>query len=211
MSNHSGFARTECMTFIPDSACSVLDVGCSDGLFGEALQRLRPELDVTGMEIDPTTASAAKARLDKVIVGSFPEALPADAMFDCITFLDCLEHLVDPWAALRSAARHLNPGGCVVASLPNIQYAAAIWTIAIRGRWPFDEAGHFDRTHLRFFTRSSMRELFEASGFDVDQQAPINVSVDRRHRALSLLLTRDILPMQFVVVGRPRVSGGRTV
>lgn len=195
------------MPFIPAGARSVLDVGCSDGLFAEFLQRQRPDLVVDGVEPDKITGTAASARVRTLYRGLFPEAVPDDVRYDCIAFLDCLEHIVEPWDVLRAAAGHLNPGGVVVASLPNIRYASALNTLLRKKDWPWEENGTFDRTHVRFFTEVSMRRLFEWSGYHVEASAPINEAGGLKARALAAVLGSDVLAMQFVVVGRPAESG----
>ena len=67
-----------------------------------------------------------------------------------------------------------------------------------------------DRTHLRFFTRSSMQELFEGAGFVVEHQEGINPTRSRRRRALLAVagapipsLRREGPYRQFVTVGTP--------
>jgi SAM-dependent methyltransferase len=80
-----------------------------------------------------------------------------------VVFADVLEHLVDPWRVLREAAGLLTEGGCVVASIPNVQNWDVVWRLA-RGRWDYRERGILDVGHLRFFTLRSIRGLFEQGG-----------------------------------------------
>ena len=203
MNAHAGNARPECIPFVPRGTKFLLDVGCSDGLFAELIQRERPGLVVDGIEPDEVTASHAVGRVRNIYRGLFPDALPADARYDCISFLDCLEHMVDPWGALAGAAPHLNPGGTVVASLPNIRHAVALETLLRRKDWPWEEQGTFDKTHLRFFTERSMRHLFEQCGYRVDVSMPINELTSVRARALARFLGADIKALQFVLVASP--------
>lgn len=171
-------------------------------MFGELLGQ-RQGVVVDGVEPDPETAESARERLGTVYDGFFPDAVPAGTKYDCITFLDCLEHMVDPWSALRSAADHLNPGGVVVASIPNIRFAPALKTIVQDQEWPWDDGGIFDRTHVRFFTVKTMPRLFEMSGFKVDECTPVKVSNNLKHRFLARLIGQDVRAMQFVLVARP--------
>jgi SAM-dependent methyltransferase len=203
MSSHAGNDRAEVIPFVPAGISTLLDVGCSDGRFAELIQRERRGLAVDGVEPDPETATVADVRLRTVYRGLFPEAVPEGQRYDCITFLDCLEHFADPWGSLGAAERHLNPGGTIVASLPNIRYAGALYTILRHKDWPWDDTGIFDRTHLRFFTKLSMRRLFEDSGYAVERCAPINQVGNLKARALAVALGSDVRALQFAIVARP--------
>lgn len=204
MSSHTGNTRAECLPFIPKGIASLLDVGCSDGIFAAHLQTERPELTIDGVEIDTTSASAARGRMRTVFLGHFPDSVPLDVSYDCITFLDSLEHMLDPSLALREAARRLTAGGSVVASIPNIRNAGALRTILAERDWPSHDHGIFDRTHVRFFTAKSIRRLFAEAGYEIERFEPINVSRHPAVNILSALFGRDIRALQFAVVARYR-------
>lgn len=89
-----------------------------------------------------------------------------DHSFDCILFADVLEHLADPGAVLRRSRQLLAPGGYVVASIPNVAHYSAVLAL-LRQDWPQEDGGLFDRTHLRFFTRATIRTLFSEAGFRI--------------------------------------------
>ena len=75
---------------------------------------------------------------------------------------DVLEHLKDPWAILGNIKENLKPDGYVVASIPNIAHGA-IRLALLEGRFDYTSLGILDDTHLRFFTRESIFELFRKS------------------------------------------------
>jgi 2-polyprenyl-3-methyl-5-hydroxy-6-metoxy-1,4-benzoquinol methylase len=167
-------ARPEMLGFVPTKAKHVLDVGCGIGLFGETV-RQRNRAVVYGVEIELRKAEAAKARLDHVIVGPYDEKIELpECFFDCIVFNDVLEHLLDPWAALRLSQRFLKPGGSVVASVPNVQHFPTAWKLLVQGRWEYMDWGILDITHLRFFTKAGICELLKKSGYQVEQIEGIN-------------------------------------
>jgi hypothetical protein len=59
-----------------------------------------------------------------------------------------------------------NGGGTLVACVPNAQH----WGIQMRlnsGAFRYEESGLLDRTHLRWFTRITLIELFTSTGFQV--------------------------------------------
>lgn len=160
--------RADMLPFVPRVA-SYLDLGCGEGRFGASLKQRDPSAVVWGVEPSDGPGERAAGRLDRVVVGTFPACLPEiDRSFDCIVCNDVLEHMYDPWSACDDLAELLNPGGTLVVSMPNIRNFATLLQLAVKGRWDYVDAGVLDRTHLRFFTPSTMREMAEAHGFRVD-------------------------------------------
>jgi len=195
--------RQEVAVFVPPSR-RVLDVGCDWGAFGAVLVERGSE--VWGIEMDPGPASEAATRLHQVIVGRFPDDVPQGETFDCIVFNDVLEHMVEPASALIATRGFLAVGGCVVASIPNVRHLSVLAQLLIRGRWDYTDWGILASTHLRFFTKSTMRELFERNGYRVERQEPINVGGSTgKWRVLRLLGRRseEFLAAQYVLVARP--------
>ncbi len=161
--------------FVPVGVERVLEVGCASGKFGSALKAQR-NCEVWGIEIFPPAAEVAAQRLDKVLVanvetGSLP--LPV-GYFDCVIYNDILEHLRDPWQHLRDIQPHLRPGGHVIASIPNVRHHQVMNDVYFRGEWRYQSAGILDQTHLRFFTKTSIREMFEGVGYTVQRLEGIN-------------------------------------
>jgi 2-polyprenyl-3-methyl-5-hydroxy-6-metoxy-1,4-benzoquinol methylase len=179
-----GHERRELLPFIPARAHDLLDIGCAGGGFGRVLRSVRSDVYLEGIELDPDAAAAARETYDVVTTGAFPDVVPK-RQFDCITLNDVLEHIVDPWGALDATLPLLRPGGVVVACLPNVRNYQTIGNLLVRGRWDYADAGVMDRTHLRWFTRKTMVELFESRGFVVDDIVPINFDY-RRPRTLRL-------------------------
>ena len=167
-------SRPEMVRYIPATCRRVLDVGCSSGEFG-ALLKMDRGVEVWGVEPFAAAAALATTRLDHVVEAPFDSdiALPL-AFFDCIVFNDVLEHLIDPSPALNYSRTLLAPGGVIVASVPNIRHFPTIWRLAMHGEWEYREWGTLDRTHLRFYTRSSLKRLFESHGYDVNTLDGIN-------------------------------------
>jgi len=208
---YGDWERTEVVPFVPSAARSVLDVGCSFGAFGMSLKRDRPGIEVWGVEPNRGAASVAENRLDVVVNGSFPQDVP-DRQFDCVVFNDVLEHLDDPWSALRRARRYLTPGGRLVASIPNVRHFSVLVPLLTQGRWTYRDTGILDRTHLRFFTRSTMIELFESTGWCVESIAAAlltRADIGELPRLLAMLGKRaeQFRAQSYIVVARhPRLG-----
>ncbi len=162
------FARPELLERIPASARRVLDVGCGAGRLGEAV-KARQAAEVVGVELDAHAAELARARLDRVLCADVQE-LPASfapGVFDAVVCGDVLEHLHDPAGLLRRARSWLAPEGRLIASIPNVRHHTVVRGL-LRGDWTYESAGLLDRTHLRFFTLRSIRELFARCGYELE-------------------------------------------
>jgi 2-polyprenyl-3-methyl-5-hydroxy-6-metoxy-1,4-benzoquinol methylase len=156
-------ARPEILAHVPSTARRVLDLGCATGATGAALKQ-RQGAHVTGIEREPDYAREAAATLDAVVTADV-EALDTAQLgrFDCLIAADVLEHLVDPWGALRRYAQLLEPGGTAIVSLPNVGHWST-YAYLLSGSWPRKPEGIFDATHLRWFTLGDARQLLVQAG-----------------------------------------------
>ncbi|MBI4979056.1 MAG: class I SAM-dependent methyltransferase [Spirochaetes bacterium] len=167
--------RPEMMRFVPAEAKRILDAGCGEGGFGSALKRERGA-EVWGIEINPAAAKRAKKRLNRVIVADIQKGIARlpDGYFDCIVFNDVIEHLYDPYSMLAAMKQKLAPGGVFTASIPNVRHYYIMERYLVRGMWQYCDDGVLDRTHIRFFTLHSIREMFTSLGFDIVRIEGIN-------------------------------------
>lgn len=159
--------RPEMLAFIPKDAQRIVELGCGAGGFSALLRETRKDSYVIGIEIHPESAQEARRRLDEVIeqpVEIALESIPAGSI-DCVVCNDVLEHLVDPWAVLRQVKKILRPQGSVVSSIPNVRHFPVFKSYFLQGDWRYEKWGVLDRTHLRFFTKSSIERMFSESGF----------------------------------------------
>ncbi len=193
----------------------VLDLGGGEGY-------LSAELAKRGFTVVCVAAPGTVAR-------GFPEDIeiieadldldpPAlDGSFDYALCGDVLEHLRRPDKTLAWIRSLLGVEGRLVASLPNSGHAWVRWNV-LWGRFPKDDRGLFDRTHLHFFTLAGWRELFTAAGFQLESIEPTTTPVGLmlpqwRHSApvraaetLAYILARlrkTLFAYQFVVAARP--------
>ena len=214
--------RVEIMSFLADPPGTVLDVGCGGGATGSLVKEKFPGTRVIGVEINAAAADHAQSILDRVICASIDD-IDAEKEFAgetiaTVLLLDVLEHLYDPWRALQRINGWLAPGTRVVASVPNIRNLQTMSDLA-GGRFDYAPNGVLDITHVRFFTRSSLRDLFEQTGFVVDRLEPLTQPelIDQIvvHRQPGRLVTRtmsvgygsfeeleDLYALQYVVDAR---------
>jgi 2-polyprenyl-3-methyl-5-hydroxy-6-metoxy-1,4-benzoquinol methylase len=143
-----------------------LDVGCGRGQLGQAIKELGWR--VWGIEENEEARAIASQRLDRAIRSDLThyDAVAReldDGPFDALVFSDVLEHLYDPRTVVERYLEWLAPGGRVFVSVPN----AVVWTNRLRwamGRVQYEDTGVMDRTHIRFFTFDSAKELLRACG-----------------------------------------------
>jgi len=200
------YERPELMPFIPETANSLLDVGCGAGGFGRYLRRLRPEMELWAVEPDPTSAQIAKDAFDQVIVSNFPNSSIPDRRFDVVLCADVLEHMAEPEKALLAAAAALTEKGIMLASIPNVRnWRRVVWPLIRHGAWSYTETGILDRTHLRFFTRKSIVDFFATNKWVVESTKGIETT-SRRDKLISAITAHrfdDFLFLQYIVVARP--------
>lgn len=160
--------RRDILSLVPPDPKSILDVGCAQGIMGAHLLKRFPGSRVCGVEADPDLASVARARLSRVwetdlnahSLGELKDA----GTFDLILFGDVLEHLIHPDAQLRAARELLSPEGLIITSLPNVMHYSTLLHLILLQKWPYRSRGIHDRTHLRFFTRRNLKDLFRHAG-----------------------------------------------
>jgi SAM-dependent methyltransferase len=191
---------------VPDTALTILDVGCGRGRLGALLKSRIPHRRVVGLELNADVAASARAVLDDVITGDLNEIqLPfAHATFDCVIFADVLEHMVDPVAALQKIKPYLKPEGVILCSIPNIRHYTTFLRLATRG-WEYTDFGLFDRTHVRFFSLQSMRQLLSDGGYAVIGQTP-NIVASRKVRFVNAICFKrleEFLAQQYLLTARP--------
>jgi 2-polyprenyl-3-methyl-5-hydroxy-6-metoxy-1,4-benzoquinol methylase len=161
-------STTKIFNLVPEQA-GVLDVGCSAGYLGRALIEHRGAR-VWGLELDPDDAQVARN-------GGYEQVWLADLdgydwselegrEFDAILLADVLEHLKHPGEVLARAAEHLSAGGRVIASIPNVAHMSVRIEL-MQGIFAYDSFGILDDTHLKYFTKRTILDLFRSAGLAV--------------------------------------------
>lgn len=127
---------------------------------------------------------------------------------------DVIEHVRNPDRLLAWLRGMLEPGGKLVASLPNSGHYYFRGNVLL-GRFPADERGLFDRTHLHFYTWNGWRDLFRRNGLEIESvestslPAGLALGLDHEHPVARLAewtnyslakLWKRLFAYQFVVV-----------
>ena len=168
-------ARPDVVRLIVRAPERVLDVGCGAGMTAKLIQDRYPNADVFGIEMDPVLAEQAREHSTRVFEGPLDDhdlqsSLENAAPFDLIICADVLEHMIDPSAALRRLASLMADDGYLITSLPNVRHISTFWSLGVRGRWPQNERGIHDATHLHFYARRDIISLCRSAGFELQQE-----------------------------------------
>lgn len=200
--------RSEMLQYIPESAKIILDVGCGEAGFSKLL-KYRNNPEIWGIELNPEAAKNAEKIIDKVITGdilSNIDNLP-DTYFDCIIFNDILEHLIDPYTVVNRIKSKLSQDGVVVSSIPNVRYIKVLLKLLLKKQWKYEDYGVLDKTHLRFFSRKDIIQMFEDNGYDIliiEGINPINIWKFLIFNIISLWHLSDARYLQFATIARPK-------
>jgi SAM-dependent methyltransferase len=202
-------ANATALSRIPQGAVRVLDVGCGSGANGRWL--VEHGFESFGLTHSIEEASLARRSYRGVVVSDAEKFFPCPAgrSFDAILFIDALEHFRDPWSVLANCRSSLGGSGAVVAFIPNIGHLKARLSL-LAGSFRYTRMGLMDRTHLRFFDRQSVRELFTASGYrietseDVWTRTPPFPPMMRAVQRALLAVWPSAFARHFLIVARPR-------
>jgi len=201
--DYYGRERREIAPFLPSSAERVLEIGCGAGGTLRWLKQTGLARQTLGIEYVPEAARKAAEVADMVRCGDIEATgIPYDGEFDVILCLDVLEHLRDPWGVVRQIRQRLKPGGTLIVSVPNARHHSVTLPLLLKGEFRYQDAGILDRTHLRFFTRESARELLEQGGFNITafKTQGANWHPSRVVRALGRLSPfEDLCAVQFLL------------
>lgn len=147
----------------------VLDVGCGRGALAESIER--KGYIVWGIENNPEAFLVASRRITRAINADLSNFATIEKklegnLFDYLIFSDVLEHIYDPFSVLKTYLKFLKNGGKVIISVPNV----AVWQNRLGllfGRFEYVDTGVLDRTHVRFFTFKSAKQLARVAGLSI--------------------------------------------
>ncbi len=220
----------EIYSLVSADAKRILELGCGAGALAEAIRKKCLNLDYyLGIEIDPTQAKIAEQHTTRTLVRNLDnlgtwiadseliEHAP-ESSFDHIIIGDVLEHLYDPLNTLKQATKRLHSDGTIIACIPNVQHWSVFFNL-IKGSWPTEDQGIFDRTHIRWFTLDDMVRLFQDADLQVSNIVPrefpseqgISIMEDLEPLARNLGIDPDMLiargqALQFVLVGKRNIE-----
>ncbi|MGZ6224243.1 MAG: class I SAM-dependent methyltransferase [Syntrophales bacterium] len=192
---------------MPSKTKNVLSIGCGRGATESIL--VEQGIRVTAVPLDSVIGACALARGVEITPPDSEKALDAlrGRSFDCILFMDVLEHLPDPVGMLSRYAKLLTPDGVVLMSVPNFNHIK-IWRDLLRGEITWRQRYDFEKSRLHFTTMNVVKRWLKRAGIKV-----VNVvyRYDGPWRKRSALLgggLKSLLASKMVVMGK-RVGWSR--
>ncbi|HET7212595.1 MAG TPA: bifunctional glycosyltransferase/class I SAM-dependent methyltransferase [Terriglobia bacterium] len=195
---------------------SVADIGCAGGYVAQALKQ--KQCRVTGIDQFPADHDS---NLDDFIQCDLDRGeFPVDAgRFDYVLLLDIVEHLRSPERLLDTLrqARRTGTDLTVIFSTGNIAFLVTRLGLSL-GWFNYGVRGILDLTHTRLFTFRTARNLFEQSGYRVEEVRgvpapfPLAVGDNALGRVLLLInklfikISRSLFAYQIFMVCKPTPS-----
>ncbi len=149
------------------SGSKILDLGCSGGVLASHIRAAGHY--VTG--VDSLEIPGVRDNVDEFHQADLSQGIPIEvgSGYDVVLAGDVIEHLPRPKETLQEILRVLRPGGELLLSVPNFGHWYPRGRVVL-GLFGYDRRGILDDTHLRFFTRSSLRRLVRNAGFDIVEE-----------------------------------------
>lgn len=156
----------------------ILDIGCGEAFLASKVAEMGNR--VTGVDVieSPRHRDALEAYYRQDLFEGLHLSAPhVSGPFDRILLLDVLEHLPYPERILAACRDLLAPQGRILVSVPNIANITVRLGLLF-GRFEYTERGILDRTHLRFYTRSTARRFVQQHGFEVTREVDTVMPVE---------------------------------
>ncbi len=169
---------------------SVLEIGCALGGNLMCIKWNNPSASLFGFELNPSSVAIAKNFGNvKVANAENMDYEEFRGKFDYVMAGDLIEHLRDPWSFVKKMKEVLKPGGKFLASIPNVAHISNVYGL-LHGFWNYTDEGLLDRTHLRFFTRNTIFEMFQDAGFRIEECSYNTVALPESMHSLLDTLTK---------------------
>lgn len=202
-SDYFSSARIEILDLLPKFSARVLEIGCGSGQTLEMLKEKQLCLETVGVELFAAAADEARNRADSIYCMDVEKSpMPENiGKFDLILLLDVLEHLVDPWIFLSHLVEnYLADNGKVIVSLPNARHFSLVLPLLL-GQFDYVERGILDKTHLRFFTKSSAASLLKSACLHVDGIKPTSLDLhlnSGKFNAITFGIFSEFIASQYI-------------
>ena len=181
-----------------ENNATVLDIGCWDGSLGQALIKEK-QCVVDGIDIDNTALQNAKKfgyqKVYRRDLQTVKNLSIHNKKYDYIIFADVLGHLLRPEEIITFYKKYLKKNGKIIVSLPNIGFL--LYRVKLLfGKFEYKDIGVMDKTHVKFYTFSTMKQLFDRVGLRIISYKKHN---EVPARLFLLQILKEIIPGLFTL------------
>jgi 2-polyprenyl-3-methyl-5-hydroxy-6-metoxy-1,4-benzoquinol methylase len=159
------YAPIAVINLIPENASSILDVGAGPGGVGRVLRQRGFEGRIVAIE-PVSERIAPNSDAYNEVHNCYIENYHPKERFDVVMLADVLEHLNDPWLALKDLRILLSDNGILLVQVPNVMHPDFILNF-LCGIGQYVPAGICDITHIRWFNRFSIIKAVQDAGYIV--------------------------------------------
>ena len=153
---------------------TLLDLGAAGGELGHAV---RDHFARTiGFEYNVDCLGELCERFDRVVVTDLETVKRLPPAVDAVVLADVLEHLRSPAQTLALVRNALREDGRVFISVPNIANITVRLGLLF-GVFEYRDRGILDATHLRFYTKRTIRREVENAGFRILEMSGSSVPI----------------------------------
>jgi len=206
--------RKDLLNLIPTKCMNgnLLEIGAGKGNTLIYAKKHRYASKVYGIDISTIDNSyQSSSEIEKFIIGDIEQIDLNfnDKLFDVILCGDVLEHLTNPFYVVQKLKPYLSDKGVIIASIPNIREWTTMRKIFFSGDFRYEDIGILDRTHLRFFCKKNIEELFSKNGMNIFQLAS-NLNYTGYKRKILNIITfkifEEFLTTQYYIVAQNPVE-----
>lgn len=172
---------------LPKNA-KILDAGCGKGTFLGYVRKIRKDLDFYGVDIQREGRKLIPEFIKYSVRDICDMEFVDNDFFDCILCFHVLEHISQPYIAIKELRRTLKKGGLIIAECPH-------WMNTI---CPVGPNFYDDSTHIRPYNEKSMKDLFK--DFEILDSGSGNPH--EVHSIQELQSTQSNIPLIILILGK---------
>jgi 2-polyprenyl-3-methyl-5-hydroxy-6-metoxy-1,4-benzoquinol methylase len=146
---------------------SLLEIGAGQGQLGAAFAAHGIEyvgIEPVENEIERARQRHPEIKLIKASCYDDPEELRS-RYFDLVYSNDIVEHLYEPRKIASFSRAHLKPGGLIVCGTPHYGSYLRNLVLSLTNRWDQHHNPLWDGGHIKFFSKSTLHQLWSQAGF----------------------------------------------
>jgi SAM-dependent methyltransferase len=142
---------------------SVLDLGCGNGAFLQAMKKYFPGWRLVGSDLNETFRKKILALGPQAAFRTAAELERDDENFEVVSFIHCIEHIASPSDYLKKARRYMKPAGVLLIEVPDAELNPFDLVVA-------DHASHFSKNSLARVTEAAGYEVLACGNAVIDKE-----------------------------------------